>query len=500
MNFKALCFLLSTLCALTGNTQSISIQLVSGTEGVIWGPNHLFGEDEIENVKVYKNELYFAGEHTTLGPGLFKLDSMNNVVHVADVSDLNGTEANPSHLTVLGDQLIFTCSNSIVGTELWSYDGINPPSLVSDIELGTASSFPTQLSVAGGNLYFAATTASEGTELYIYDGTSSPSIIMSNPGTSCVFPIYMRSYKDSAVVFRGIDNAGTADIILLDAATNTPVEISNFNATNFQIFGDIGVLGNQIIFSYDDAGSISAEPYMYNGSGTASLLADINPAGPSISEGRYTEHNGILYFMAGSTFMNTELWQYDGVNPPSIVEDKNQNGSSFVFEMISYDSCLIISSDHVWDIDAQGELHLVEGNSISLIEDLYPGPIGSNAQDFEIHNDKLYFLGRYNGGGNALYVLDKEDNSAGIEINENEHEFFQITLFPNPTNDNVSLKAKEDLYPFEVQIIDQRGELLETKQILSADDYLSLNKLKIGLYYFKIKTNNFTEIHRISKI
>lgn len=452
--------------ALNGTTQT-SLSVVAGTEGITWETNMWEG-NAINNLTVYKGELYFAADHGSFGPGLFKIDTDDNVVHVADIDPAVSFEGYPTELTAVGGKLLFSCSDGVSGEELWEYDGINPPVLVGDIETGFAGSFPSELTQVGSKLYFSAYTASEGRELYMYDGSGAPTMIWNNPGVVDINIRYTIAYLDSAIVFKAQDASLARDIWMMDTITNTPVRISEFYETNvFNLFGDIGIYEENIIFGYDN-GSIGSELYQYDGSGPASLLADINEtgggvSGSSVSIANYTEHDGILYFMAQDSPINTELWQYDGVSAPSLVEDTNPAGQSYLFDIVSFKGSLIMGSDHVWEIDASGELNRLVGDSIVLLEDIIPGTFGSNPQDFVIHNDKLYFIGYYDGGGNAVYVYDQDFVVAGVEDENLNGIAKELLVYPNPVNERLTIRLAKQTTATEILIYDMTGSLVHSE-------------------------------------
>ena len=69
-------------------------------------------------------------------------------------------------------------------------------------------------------------------------------------------------------------------------------------------------------------------------------------------------------------------------------------------------------------------------------------------------------------------------------------------IYPNPTDDFVMLKMTTT--NASIEIIDAQGKLLRTTQSFNGDK-IDLSTYETGMYIFKIKTENGTTIHRISK-
>jgi hypothetical protein len=71
-----------------------------------------------------------------------------------------------------------------------------------------------------------------------------------------------------------------------------------------------------------------------------------------------------------------------------------------------------------------------------------------------------------------------------------------IKLYPNPTRDNVTVTMSSA--SASIEIIDAQGKLLRATQVVNGDK-IDLSTYETGMYIFKIKTENGTTIHRISK-
>jgi len=85
------------------------------------------------------------------------------------------------------------------------------------------------------------------------------------------------------------------------------------------------------------------ELWSYDGAGSPSLVADINPNAGS-NPRHLTVFNGKLYFQAFDS-NGTELWVYDGVNPPTMLADINPTSRSGPDNLMVFRSRLYFSAD-----------------------------------------------------------------------------------------------------------------------------------------------------------
>jgi ELWxxDGT repeat protein len=148
--------------------------------------------DNIGNLCVFRNDLYFTGNNGN-GIELWRLPN-GDPSATPELFDINTTtslaSSNPGSLTVGGDWLYFTASNGTNGVELWAFNGTGSPEMVRDIRGGTNnSSSPQNLSVVNDVLYFSADDGVVGRELWRAQGLICsrfmqdirPGLVASNP-------------------------------------------------------------------------------------------------------------------------------------------------------------------------------------------------------------------------------------------------------------------------------------------------------------------------------
>ena len=99
-------------------------------------------------------------------------------------------------ISSINNQLYFSASDGIHGTELWHFDGSNL-SLIQDIRVGNYGANPRNIMEFNGILYFSARDFTHGTELWKYDGTSTTMIYDIKRNTSGSNPSNLYAHNSS---------------------------------------------------------------------------------------------------------------------------------------------------------------------------------------------------------------------------------------------------------------------------------------------------------------
>lgn len=72
-----------------------------------------------------------------------------------------------------------------------------------------------------------------------------------------------------------------------------------------------------------------------------------------------------------------------------------------------------------------------------------------------------------------------------------------ITIYPNPTNDNININSKFNIKT--IELYDMQGRILETIVQDSASSTLDISNRKNGIYFLKINTENGSKVEKIVK-
>tara|TARA_Y100001968_G_C19364549_1_gene721748 strand:+ start:166 stop:1365 length:1200 start_codon:yes stop_codon:yes gene_type:complete len=181
-------------------------------------------------------------------------------------------------------------------------------------------------------------------------------------------------------------------------------------------------------------------------------------------------YDGVNY----STVGNPTLDQYTGSSSPFIEGVLLQGNQFYIFgsvwapTFISYLSLIRFDGSN-WD---------------------YTASFGqSAANDFEIYNSDL-FCGGYFTGMNGNYLW----RHIGIPLSINDYnELSNLNIFPNPTQDQITLEIEGYNGPVNVELYDLQGRLLETTK----NNTISMGEYDKGIYVFKVNYGDVSEEVRV---
>lgn len=329
---------------------------------------------------------YFVSRGSSSGPGLWKSDGTPEGTTLVRQLSPNGS---PPSLIEANGTLFFIGNDGMHGAELWKSDGTTAGTvMVRDIKPGYASglpaaitpvwpwqTFPPYLVNVGGVVYFAADggSFSSNVELWKSDGTSE--------GTVLVKEIHPHEFIGS-----------------------TPKHLTEYNG--------------KLIFLAND-GTNGLELWSSDGTaaGTA-LLKNIAPFGssgfpahyafPSTDTPHFTEHNGVLYFLAAET-STKELWRTDGT-PQGTFKIPGLISASRTFN----DFSLTSGNGLLYFMDSFGNAYASDGTAAGTTQLKQFGPVSPGGAfpgypvlgSFTQLGDKVLLVGSMPETGGELWTTD----------------------------------------------------------------------------------------------
>lgn len=280
------------------------------------------------------------------------------------------------------------------GNELWEYDGINPPTLIMDINPGSFNGVLSGFIIFNNKLFFAADNGIDGYELWVYDGINLPYMVANLHATESSRPRDFIVYQNK--LYFVADSDAVTGLIWVYDDLNAPVHAPNLNLPyNSSITNEFIVFDNQL-FCIRYENSTGIELYRYDGINAPILVQNIYQGSGSSVPKDFVIYNNKLFFTAYGSTAGRALWVYDGTQV-SLAADINTTSSVNPFvhgEFVVYNNELVFVAD---DQISGMELWKYDGTQATLIEDLAVGIQGFRPKELTVLNNQLYFSSSVSG-------------------------------------------------------------------------------------------------------
>ncbi len=241
--------------------------------------------------------------------------------------------------------------------------------------------------------------------------------------------------------------------LLISIISQAQVSQVVFFSTNGKAHSITSTSHGLLLYADDNPGINDTEPYISDGTSSGTFkLKDINPSfiAPANSDsgsdqGRFTEINATVFFVAKNGGNNFELWKTDGTNGGTVlVKDINGNGNSSLIEglYVLNGSLIFAASD---DVNGK-ELWISDGTSsgTTMLKDINPGAASSFPLGFCLLNSKLYFSADDGTSGRELWMTDGTASGTVLvkDLGAGSSNPQEITAF----NNNIYFNAFGELY------------------------------------------------------
>lgn len=362
----------------------------------------------------YNGQLYFsalAGE-SGVGRELYTFDG-TSVNLAADIAELNKSSA-ISWMIKFNNQIFFSANDGIHGKELWKTDGTTTE-MLSDFVAGADGINPERMFVLNNELYFIGTLPSGNRNYYKTDGTSTPTIVSDLPNQ----PIVNFKVINDVLYFSNYSSLAGNELFKYDGV-NAPTLIADVApgvsfSSHPRVLGEFN--GKVMFTATTPTTSISSgeDLFEYNPvDGTFSVVMDFDATYLDTYE--IKEYNGKMYFPAHTDAEGTELWEYDGINPPTMVVNLlgTTTGWGSTFPNGIYPSNLEVMNNKLYFVGSQF-IAQNTGNPIQL-KNLYSydGTDTVRVTDFS-QSSSYNFLGLKNIN-NTIYYWFRDVYGNGDEL------------------------------------------------------------------------------------
>ncbi|TNE78780.1 MAG: PKD domain-containing protein [Bacteroidetes bacterium] len=267
--------------------------------------------DDVENLIVFNDMLYFSAEDVNYGNELWMSDGTSSgTVQVKDIRS-GSTDASPRNFTILDSVMFFTANNGTNGIELWSTDGTSiGTQLFKDIRSGGASASPANLLVAFNKLFFTANDGINGVELWVSDGTSNGTQMVKDiwPGIGGSVPGNLVA-AGNWIYFTATDSLNGLELWKTDGtALGTEMVKAIYPGMGGAEITEIIAVRDQIYFNANDS-LHGKEIWKSDGSTSGTVLVtDLYPGTRGSNAKLFTLYGDSLYFAAEHPSYGEELW------------------------------------------------------------------------------------------------------------------------------------------------------------------------------------------------
>ena len=267
------------------------------------------------------------------------LDCDNKVASIVADIRAGSNSSSPNEFISYGNNLYFSASDGINGTELWKYDvQLDTAYMVQDIRPGSNSSSPGYIMSHANNLYFKANDGTNGTELWKYDVQLDTAYMFQDirPGSNSGSPAYIISHANN-LYFRATDGMNGTELWKYDTQTGLVSLEYEFRAgyygSNIQSIYPVG----SKLFITADNGLSGGELWIYEND--SAILYDLYPglefdmmgmgSYPNSSyPSNFIAHGNDVYFQANDGIHGYEFWKYDSTTGSCTMIDDLRFGSA----------------------------------------------------------------------------------------------------------------------------------------------------------------------------
>ncbi len=462
-----------------------------------------FIEDEFEMTNM-NGIVYFGGNDGIYGSELWKSDGTEaGTVLVKDINVGNQSSIyvveNQSYVPI-NNQLYFRANDGINGYELWKSDGTEVGTvMIKDLNPGAPNnhSHPREFVSYGGLVYFIAADG-QTTALWKTDGTETGTVKVIDLNDMRVLEVV--NGKLLIVAETSGTTYGPHDLWVSDGTASGTTHIQTFGDGNDSSISHITVMNNNLYFvanNYDNAGT---SVYKSDGtvSGTVRLFNGFDHPISNLDIDNIDTCGDFVYFGVQESLSSAdiELWRTDGTVSGTIkVADSGIPNFAYVRYRVCYnDNLLFLAEDwpkNIWAINGamtvpiQMDINIANGPNMTGNDQI---------SNLGVGNDKLYISASTENSGEELYISSVDLSGLSVEEYGLSNNILSkyILVYPNPANDNITIKSLNNISIISFEIFDFTGKNLgrTSNKSLSAEVNYSINSLSTGIYLIKTHLSN----------
>ncbi|HLO70324.1 MAG TPA: T9SS type A sorting domain-containing protein [Flavipsychrobacter sp.] len=402
----------------------------------------------------YNGKVYFGGNDGIYGTSLWCTDG--TAAGTQMVADLipGPTDAEIKEFVISGGKLYFNASDSFQGhMKLWVTDGTTAG---TQCLRSTCGSFPCYsmdsptpwLTAYNNKVYFSAQSLTYGTEIWTSDGTNAGTHILKdiNPGSGSGFStgIWTKQPQvfNNKLYFEGTNGTNGIDIWETDGTTtgtSIAIDLAPFIGANGPTFYHT-VASNRLFF------------FVYNQTATNAQMI--------CTDGTQSGTRSITFPDSMRSITSPPVAYRNRLYVPAAA-----NGKMALLSFVDTSTVPQYAS-HAYPIMAPG--------STPYMTIMWP----------TVCDSSLFFTAPLDTAGTELWMLRDTVYKPvvnPITINKILHTN-NITLYPNPTHHNFTIKARTAFKAGSITLTDATGRVVKTEKLYNNEQTISLHGIAPGVY------------------
>ena len=323
----------------------------------------------------------------------------------------------PQAMTNVSGNVFFVALDSTNGWQLWRSNGTSTGTfLVRQIGSGAFTARPRYLTNVNGTLFFVANDGT-GDKIWRSNGDASSTQRLDSLTSGLNNPRFLTNVSNT-LFFTADSSQYGRELFRSDANFTAATLVADINPNGPSDPSDLYLFGNRLLFAANDGSSgfelwahdtISAQTYR---------VLDINPGSISSSPSEFTEVGGLVYFSATKSGVGRELWRTDGTsaNTSLVADIFPGGGDSQPRFLTNVNNRLAFAAISSLSVGREPFVFDPALGNPQLLKDINTGSSSSNPLAMTNVNGTLFFSANDGQHGQELWQSDLTDAGTFLAV------------------------------------------------------------------------------------